>query len=191
MKPVNHNIGKKIPLEDPEVFQDLYNANYRPLVIFAYEYLSDMDTAREVVQALFVRIWEKRTQLHILPSARSYLYQCVKNACLNHIHASRRMIVLREDDSCYMVDDEVLDKMIAIETEERIFQLVETMPKKCREIFLLSRVDGLKYAEIADKLGLSVKTIENQISIAIKKLAKLRKLLLSLLIFLFTCPWHS
>lgn len=167
----------RICLEDPQVFEDFFNVHYRPLVLYSHSLLNDLEISREIVQSLFTRFWEQRLTLHIRPATASpFLYQCIKNSCLNYLNASKRMVAL--DDILHEIPDEdLLDKMIAHETEERIFKAVESLPEKCQQIFRLSRIDGLKHAEIASRLGLSEKTVENQIGIAIKKLSRLRKFL--------------
>ena len=159
-------------------FKVLFDQYYRPLTIFASEYVHDLDMARDIVQSVFVKLWESREHLNIRRSAKSYLYQCVKNACYNHLHARQYKITTEFKTNMVVVEDDVVEKMIAVETSERIFEAVEALPKKCRVIFKLSRISQLKHSEIASKLNLTEKTVENQIAIALKKLAQYRITLL-------------
>ncbi len=175
--------NKRIRLDDPIVFKNFFQEHHRTLTLLAYEYVKDMDVSKEIVQALFVRFWENRHSLNIRPAATAYLYQCVKNACINNLHKAGRFMPIPDEDTFIMPDDDVLEKMIAVETEERMFRLVDEMPEKCRQIFRMSRVEGLRHAEIADRLGLSIKTIEKQIGIALKKLVTLRMLIFMMVLF--------
>ena len=181
------------PLTDPgftddgdkqSQFRVLFDQYYRPLTVFANDYVGDLDMARDIVQSVFVKLWESREHLHIRRSVKSYLYQCVKNACYNHLHARQHKRTTEFQPGMVVVEDDVLDKMIAVETQERIYEAIEALPEKCRVIFKLSRISQLKHAEIAKKLNLTEKTIENQIAIALKKLADYRISLLWLIFLL-------
>jgi RNA polymerase sigma-70 factor, ECF subfamily len=173
----------RIRLEDPLVFKQFFETYHRKLTLLAFEYVQDMDVSKEIIQCLFVRFWENRHSLNIRPAATAYLYQCVKNACINNLHKASRFMPILDEDTFVIPDDDVLEKLIAVETEERMFRMLDKMPEKCRQIFRMSRVEGLRHAEIADKLGLSIKTIEKQIGIALKKLVTLRMLILMVVLF--------
>jgi RNA polymerase sigma-70 factor (ECF subfamily) len=160
--------------EDLEKFRKLFEDHYRPLTVFALNYVNGEDTARDIVQQVFVRLWETRRSLVIHTCVRAFLYQCVKNACLNHIQSRQQRTRFTDDFSTIVLEDDVLERMIAVEELERIHQAIEGLPKRCRVIFKLSRFKQLKHAEIAQKLGISVRTVENHICAALKKLARLR-----------------
>lgn len=134
-------------------------------------YLKDLDLSREVVQALFVHLFEKRKSLAIHSSLKAYLYQAVRNRCLNHLQKSgpegQRMEPLADQDEPVENLEEEIQRN---ELEYRLFQIVESLPPKCKEVFKLSRVKGLSNAEIASKLQLSKRTVETQISKALKVL---------------------
>ncbi len=155
-------------------FKTLFSKYYRPLTVFASTYVGEQDAARDIVQTVFLRLWENRERISIDRSEKSYLYQCVKNACYNHIASSKKGVKVDLNPSMVVVEDDVLETMIAVETRERIYKAIESLPAQCREIFKLSRIHQLKHAEIAEKLKLSEKTIENQVGIALKKLIKYR-----------------
>lgn len=167
----------RIKVEDPLVFQDLFHKHYRPLVLFAFDYLKDLDAAKEVVQVFFVSMWDKRFQLHIRPNAKPFFYQSIKNACINKKKHSLKHIVLVDGGITATAEKDVLQNMYAIDLEEQIFRVIDQMPEKRRQVFLLSRVEGMRHAEIAKKMNISQKTVENQIGIALKKLARFKELL--------------
>ena len=169
-------------------FKQLFDLYYRPLTVFAVEYVKDIHTARDIVQNVFVRLWEIRDSVSFNKSARSYLYQAVKNACINHSKSRYRLTEIPGITPMEILEDDVLDRMIAIETLEATYKAIETLPDRCREIFKLSRISQMKHAEIAKQLNISEKTVENQISIALKKLAGLLSLFLghsSFILFIF------
>jgi RNA polymerase sigma-70 factor, ECF subfamily len=167
--------------DDPETFKLLFHEYYRPLTVFASTYVREMEASKDIVQDFFLKLWEKRKEIEIKCDVKSYLYQSVKNTCINYIKSNGRIYVSLEETGFHDIEEGLIEKIITIETEERIFKAIEDLPPQCRTIFKLSRLEKLKYSEIAKKLGLSIKTIENQISTALKKLSKIKHIL-----FLFT-----
>lgn len=144
-------------------FESLFNYNYRPLCIYALHYLSDVDAAEDVVQECFARLWEKLQHGAEIANRRSYLYTTVRNRCLDQL---RRKGVHTESlnpyDTYGIIDDD--DAQERSLQEARMWTAIDSLPEKCREVFILSKRDGLKYEEIAEELGLSVNTVRNQIS---------------------------
>ncbi len=150
-------------------FDDLFRYNYRPLCLYALHYLGDSDLAEDVVQESYTSLWEKLQEGTKVLNRRSYLYMMVRNRCLDHL---RRKGVptesLRPYDTYGIIDDD--DAQARSQTEARLWTAIDSLPEKCREVFILSKRDGLKYEEIAEELGLSVNTVRNQISKALKVL---------------------
>lgn len=128
----------------------------------------------DIVQESFVKLWNGRNDTTIETSVKAYLYQAVKNACLNsikHIGVKESYKKYNQAEIEYAEQTES-DNITAGELEERIRRNIESLPTERRKIFMLSRYENLKYKEIADTLGISVKTVENQMG---KALAHLRK----------------
>jgi RNA polymerase sigma-70 factor, ECF subfamily len=154
-------------------FQWIFDQYYRPLVLFAMKYVGDVEDAKEIVQDVFVRLWIKRAALQVHTSLKMYLYQSVRNACLNHLEANkvveRRMKGYTQDET---YSDNALEKMIVAEQEELLMAAIDRLPQKCREIFLLSRIEKISNNAIASRLNISIKTVETQISIALKRLSE-------------------
>ncbi len=163
------------------VFRDYY----KPLVRYGNTFLKDSDEAEDIVQQVFVSLWEKRTQLDIHTSIRAVLYKSVQNACLNKIkHLKVRSIYADELKATSAYADSS-DSVQVNELHERIQLAMESMPEQCGRIFKMSRFEQLRYQEIADQLGLSVKTIENQMGKALKIVREELKDYLPLLILFF------
>ena len=152
-------------------YEQLFAEYYRPLSLFAVRFVNDLETAKEIVQDLFVALYENRKSLLITTSLKSYLYQSVRNRCLNHlkhIQVDRRHL---EHLKLNQESSEDLEATIEKgELEARIFQIISGLPPRCQDIFKKSRVNGMKNIEIAEHLDISIRTVETQISNALKVL---------------------
>jgi RNA polymerase sigma-70 factor (ECF subfamily) len=157
---------------DERAFEALFKAHYAPLLAFARKFVADAETAEEIVQDLFFALWEKRDALMPTVSLRSYLFAAVRNACLNHL----KHLKVRAQHQAHALAlptnfaTDPAEDLQAAELEARISLAIAELPDRCGEIFLLSRVEGLKYQEIADQLKLSPRTVEVQIGKALKLL---------------------
>lgn len=130
--------------------------------------LADRDLAEDLVQQFFVQLWEKRDELEITGAAKSYLLRGVHNACLNQIK-HQKVVQTHEQEVMKSSDEAFSESHIeAFEMQQRIEATIKHLPKECRRIFLMSRLQEKKYKEIADELGISVKTVENQMGKALK-----------------------
>lgn len=155
---------------DEEAFNKAFDLYYSRLCFFADHVLRDFDLSRSVVQQVFVDLWIKREKLQI-DSLQSYLYQSARNASLDvlkHKKAESRYLSTLEKAESY----QITDLMEEAELADRINRAIQHLPEKCREIFILCRFEELKYSEIAVRLNISVKTVEMQIGIALKKMKK-------------------
>lgn len=152
-------------------FEQLFKTYYAPLCLFAHNYLKDKDNCEEVVQSFFLKLWEKRSAIDINTSVKSYLFSSVRNACLNHIkHQKIIQIHQTEMLNTSSEADFSPEYFMEIGLAEKIEAYINELPPKRKEIFMLSREQGLKYREIADQLGISVKTVEAQMGQALKDL---------------------
>jgi RNA polymerase sigma-70 factor (ECF subfamily) len=144
---------------------------YVPLVNFVLRYVDTADAADDVLQELFVRLWEQRTEQEIHGTVRAYLYTAARNSAL-HAVARRRARGRAEQGYATHVDDTARPFDIALDVEQRdlaevVRAAVAQLPERCREIFVLSREHGLSYSEIAQALGVSVSTVKTQMGRAI------------------------
>jgi len=120
-----------------------------------------------VVQSIMMKLWERREELDIQTSVRSYLFRAVYNQCINqleHVAIKKKYDVSVRHSS----RDEQLPDVFPAELEDSIRKAVDALPTECRRIFIMSRYEEMKYSEIAEKLGISVNTIQNQICKALK-----------------------
>lgn len=148
----------------------LFKTYYQPLCNYALTFVQDRDEAEEIVQSTFLSVWEKRETLEIRTAVKPYLYAMVRNACLNVIKHQKIKQQHVDGELAYAERsvESVTRSVMASELETRIYQAMEKLPEQCRLIFKLSRFEELKYAEIADQLNLSIKTVENQMGKALK-----------------------
>jgi len=165
-----HILFAEIRNGSEQAFNKAFDLYYSRLCFFADKILHDFDLSRSLVQQVFVDLWIKRSRLQI-DSLQSYLYQSVRNASLDvlkHKKTESKYLATLEKEEAVQLTDLMEDAELA----DRINRAIQNLPEKCREIFILCRFDELKYAEIAARLNISVKTVEMQISIALKKLRK-------------------
>ncbi len=152
------------------IFEETFRKYYQSLCTYANSMLKEIEEAEEIVQNLFLGIWEKREELEISISLKSYLYRAVHNHCLNRI----KHLKVREEHQQYAINfydasyESVSQTVMKNELEQKIEEAIKKLPEQCQLIFRMSRFEELKYHEIAEKLELSPKTVENQIGKALK-----------------------
>lgn len=153
-------------------YEALFRQLYTPLVRFAREIVKDTDAAEDLVQEVFVKIWEKRHQIQIETGIKSYLYMAVKNQCLNALRIEQRNAFLSDDfnDDLRVANNQTDLQTNTIHLKQHIAEAIEKLPPRCGLIFKMSRFEEKTYQEIADALELSVKTIENQMGKALQLL---------------------
>lgn len=160
------DLMQRIARGDDRAFELLFKSCYARLVIYARKYLSDSDSAENVVQSVFVKLWEKRAEVSI-SNPFAYLMIAVRNTCINELKQAKQFQSLDQFPVNRPEDDEMpLDEAIVNKVQSVIGQL----PEQRQRIFRLNRFEGLKYAEIASLLGISVKTVEAQMGKALKYL---------------------
>ncbi len=152
---------------DEAIYQSIFRQHFENLCKYAFTIVKDADEAKDVVQTLFMKMWEKRNELTITGTLKSYLYKATHNQCLNRLeHREVRLRFQTEDAS---KSREVQHpEVFPNELEGRIKTIIQNLPPQCRTIFMMSRYEEMKYAEIASALGISVNTIENQVSKALR-----------------------
>lgn len=155
----------------------LFRLYYRPLCLYATHYLKDPDAVEDIVQDAFEALWEKMAVSDI-QSPKSYLYASVRNSCVSRMRAANRLLedIRPEDLSKIISDEEAVDRSFS---ESALWKAINELPKKRRQMLLMEKRDGMSCAEIASALGVSVGTVKNQISRALKSLrAKGKELIL-------------
>lgn len=169
---------------DKIAFEQLFRDYFKPLTAFAKKYVGDIDAAKEIVHEVFLNLWVKRENIDATKAVKSYLYTSAYNRSLNHLRDNKKFDKNAELESNSNTESawNFSDHMDTLELEEKINKTIESLPEKCREVFMLSRYEGLKYNEIAEKLNISVKTVESQMSKALSVLRENLKEYLGLLI---------
>lgn len=158
--------------KDKRAFELVFNQYYNIMVLYAARFMDTREEAEEIAQDVFVKFWEKCDSLSPDSSVKSYLYRSVHNSCLNAIKHEKvkdgyKQHVMNFLESTYQDHVEVNDPD---DIRARIHSEIDKLPPRCKEIFKLSRFEGLKYQEIADHLEISVKTVEVQMGKALKVL---------------------
>jgi RNA polymerase sigma-70 factor (ECF subfamily) len=149
-------------------FRKIYEDYYTRLCFYAGKFVHDPEQARSLVQEIFVKLWVKRENLNVTYSIKAYLFNSVRNRCIDYLRKEKSN---QEALAGLIQEDSVsTDHMEVAELNARINSAIQALPDKCREIFVLCRFEGLKYTEIAGRLSISVKTVEMQMGIALKKL---------------------
>jgi len=171
---------------DEQVFEGIFRTYYERLCNYANTILNDMDEAEEMVQGAFLTVWEKHETIEIHTSVKSYLYRAVHNSCLNRVkHYKVRKVHGEEfkNRSDILLDD-VSQDLIGTELDSLVAHAIDSLPQQCKQVFKLSRFESLTYAEIAEQLNISVKTVENHMAKALKTLREKLKDYLPVLIWL-------
>ena len=152
---------------DTATFEQLFTDHYDPLYRYCQTMVKDQNDTEDIVQSVFLDLWHDRSKLVIHTSFKAYLYKAVYFRCMNKIKhdkvASKYSNTITNTESTA-----VTDTLIIQEIADKIKETIESLPEQCRKIFSMSRMDGLRYNEIAEKLNLSPKTIENQMGKALK-----------------------
>jgi len=184
---------KKIVHKDKDAFETIYKAYFRKLYTLSFRYVRNEAIAEELTNDVFMMFWENADKLAINQSLGAYLSRSVINLSLTHLKKNQRLLDRNND---YIKDLDLTDsedqadfaalyesKLLMIES------ILESLPPQCRKIVLMSKYDKMKQQEIADQLGISIKTVKNHLTIAYDKirvaLAKQRTYLLLLIGFLF------
>ncbi|WP_298711784.1 RNA polymerase sigma-70 factor [Chitinophaga sp.] len=166
----NDAVRQALTARDPDAFAGIYRHYFPLLFSIARKYLPDGSTAEEIIQDVFLHIWETAPVLEYDAALKNYLCRAVVNRCLNHL--KRNEMLRRHHAEIFSSSEDSYVSTFVEEQELRlcIHEAIEKLPPKCREVFRLSRFEGLKNPEIAAQLGISVKTVENQMTIALKLL---------------------
>ncbi|MCD7977619.1 MAG: RNA polymerase sigma-70 factor [Tannerellaceae bacterium] len=169
-------------------FDKVYLLYFSRMFRFAKEYVMDHEDAENIVQDVFLMVWEKRNEIRIDTSLAGYLFTLTKYKSLDFL---RHKVIQEEFAGEYMLKLQALEQVnysfsSDAELQAIIDRAISKLPDKCRDIFVKSRMEGKKYREIAEELGISVKTVENQMVIALKKMREDLKDYLPLLLFLIS-----
>ena len=164
---------ENIKLEQLEI---LFKMHYKSLCIVAKNIVNDYSMAEDVVQEVFLKIWKGRGKLQINATLKGYLYKSTVNTALNFLEKNKRSMPTESEKITELLgaQGKTQDSLVQQELEQLIADTIHALPEKCKQVFMMSRFEQLKYAEIAQKLGISIKTVENQMG---KALSRIREVL--------------
>lgn len=152
-------------------YNQLFTRYYARLCQYVYSLLENKEDAEDVVQDLFLNLWNNRQKIDVRTNGTGYLYTMAKNISLNHLRTTKNYRALLEKQAQEPSDNETS----LIDTDEfriALYDCIERLPERSRQVFLLYRIKGLKQKEISEKLNISIKTIKNQLYISLQKLKK-------------------
>ncbi len=178
---------ERVKRGEETAFELLFRFYYPGLVLYAMQFTVDRDEAEEIVQDFFVRFWQKHSCLKPSDSLKNYFFSSVRNSSLNLLKHKKVERVYIEELKQLSESDNLIyhhDLYITSELQEKIEKAIDLLPEKCREIFIMSRIKGMKSEEIALALDLSQRTVETQIYKAIKVMKVELKDYIGLLFFL-------
>jgi RNA polymerase sigma-70 factor (family 1) len=156
---------------DDSAYRDLFNRFFPLLISAAYRILHNEDDAKDVVQNVFVNIYSRREYLQVT-ELKFYLMRAVKNECLNYLRSKNRLRMHHEAYSQSIEDISDHDLLEHAEHEERIYSAIRSLPLQCQKVFTMSRLEHRNNQEIAQELGVSIRTVETHISNALKSLRR-------------------
>lgn len=153
----------ELNMGDPPIFDELFRAYFPTLCHFAENFIASEDEAKDLIEDLFVKLWERRQVFENTQHAQAYLYRSVRNACLNYLKHGQRLslkhdILIADTDT---VEEDYLTQMIRSEVWGEIYRAIENLPSQCRKVIAMSYIDGKNNEEIAVALDLSVQTVKN------------------------------
>lgn len=163
-----HLLGER----NEKIFEQVFKSNFRNLHAYAFTIVKDDVMAEEMVQNVFYKIWERTAQLSITGSVTAYLYRAVYNESLNYLKHQKVKAAYQTHSSFQMKNatDSASKKILLRDLSENLHHALNELPEQCRTVFQLSRFEELRYREIASRLKISVKTVENHMGKALKLL---------------------
>ncbi|HEY6505526.1 MAG TPA: RNA polymerase sigma-70 factor [Chitinophagaceae bacterium] len=186
MEAQDHLIGALLSKRDEAAFEQVFKTHFKSLHAYAFTMLKDEADAEEMVQQVFFKLWERSENLSFSGSVAAYLYRAVHNESLNFLK-HRKVKANHQLHVAYSMkqqSEQAPGKMMSKELEKEFTEALNGLPEQCRTVFQLSRFEEMKYREIAEKLDISIKTVENHMGKALKLLrTKLVDFLPLLLIF--------
>nr|WP_321450956.1 RNA polymerase sigma-70 factor [uncultured Carboxylicivirga sp.] len=160
-------------------FEHVFKANYDSIVGFCYQFIFDHDKAASLAQEAFINLWINRNKIETFNGIKSFLYTYAKSSCLNFIrhqkvikrYENQRLQQVERDINAEILDSFDFDSIEFTEMEELIYGAIDELPDKCKQVFMMSRFESKKNKEIAEELQISVKSVEANITRALKQLS--------------------
>lgn len=177
MKDSAQNLWREVKTGDKKAFETLYKSYFSSLCLYAFSIIPDEELVKEIVNDVFLKIWQKLGDIDIKHGIKPFLYRCVHNSCIDYLELKKG---LRQDQMINISDkhkeligqneEYIFEQLSFHEVEKDVMKSIDQLPPHCKEIFLLSRFELLTYNEISEKLNISVNTVKTQVSRALDSL---------------------
>jgi len=177
---------QKMKMDDESALEYFFTKYYKYLVVTAYNILHEDAKAKDIVQEVYLKFWNKRQELKI-QQVKPYLRRAVYNKCIDDIRKQKKQGTTEEitEINHPQISSSIINQLEVEELQNRINKAIDLLPNRCRTIFCLSRLENLSHKEIAEQLDISTKTIENQITKALKIMRKHINIIYLLIIILY------
>ena len=183
-RPNENNIPKLPSSTSDEDFESVFRQWYPSLCHTTYRIIKDKDKAEDIVQDVFVKVWENRKTIEITISIKSYLFRSCINTALNETSRQKKYTHVPAEDDLIIASQNTGDNIEQEDLQQKIDEGLNLLPPACKSVFILSRFEEMSYKEIAETLEISIKTVENQMGKALKILREHLKDYLVILILL-------
>lgn len=161
--------------DDQQAYQDLFHLFYKPLLGFSNAFVRSPELSEEIVSDVFIRIWERRAQIQEVENLKVYLYVSTRNTALKYLLNKQKQASIALDDLQVELESQHHNPeqlLLTAELMNRVTQAINDLPPRCKMVYKLIKEDGLRYKEVAEILNISIKTIDNQLAIALRKIGK-------------------
>lgn len=169
-------------------FKKVFEEFYSQLVVFSLKYGLSEYEAEEVVENTFIKLWEKKETLDKIKNPKSFLYKMVANASIDSVKKQKKTISLESIN--YEANNFIEESILEEEVHSGLFKILDSLPKKCKKVFILSCIEGLKYKDIAEDLDISINTVKSQRARAIKLIKEQINILSTLFLLFFSNYFH-
>ncbi|MEN8138657.1 MAG: RNA polymerase sigma-70 factor [Bacteroidota bacterium] len=165
------NLFSSIKQSDERAFRILYDRYWKALYAFAYSFTEDEDLSKDIVQEIWITFWDKRKNIDV-KNVKAYLYSMVRNRVYNQLRDNKKLEHQLEIIDKYLTVDDITDLTDLADTNQLLEEAIAKLPERNREIFMLSRFEGLSNQEIADRLDISKRTVENHLTNSLRQIRK-------------------
>lgn len=157
-----------------QAFEQVFQTYFKALTVFAKKFVLDLAVAEDLVQEVLLKLYENRSSIQFHTSLKAFLYQSVRNKCIDYLRSVKSKSAHHDEikQLNYAEQFDWNDTMVQTELEERVFNAIAELPDQCQRVFKMSRLEGKRNQEIAELLNISKRTVETQVSNALKRLRK-------------------
>lgn len=172
MNPDEEIVWQQIRQKNLKAFERYYKEHYKEFFLASYKYVKTPELAQEIVNDVFLKIWEDAGKITIESSLKSYIYRAVVNRSINALNKLKKEMQNQRELAYLPQETYELKEIETNELKVMLYKAIDALPEQCKKVFLMSRFDDMKQQEIADKLGISIKTVKNHITHALKQIRK-------------------